>query len=102
MSVRRRALDSLTRPRLLDLAGVAEVVVPASAPRPDILDKVSRKSSVPLRTLLGEFSRDELKLACHHLDLDTTGIEKSRLVRRIVALARAEGRVPTAAKRHSE
>lgn len=92
MSARRGALDSLTRLRLLNLARIADLTIPAAAPRHDILDKVSRKSSVSLLTLLAQFTRDELKLACHQLGLDTTGVKKSRLIRRITTLARTENR----------
>jgi adenine-specific DNA-methyltransferase len=90
MSVRRTALNSLTRPRLFELARVADLTIPTSTPRPDILDKISRKRSVPLRTLLAQFTRDELKLACHQLDIDTTGTEKNKLIRRITTLVHTE------------
>ena len=88
MTVRRVILNSLTRPRLIDLTRLADLTLSASAPRGEILDRISRKSSVSLRSLLDHFTRDELKLACHHLDLDTTGNEKSKLIRRITSMVR--------------
>ena len=87
MSVRRTVLNSLTRASLIDLARVVDLTLSASARRGEILDRISRKSSLSLHSLLSHFTRDELKLACHQLDLDTTGIEKNKLARRIAALA---------------
>jgi hypothetical protein len=46
-------------------------MLPTSTPRDEILDRISRKNSVSLRSLLGYFMRDELKLACHQLDIET-------------------------------
>jgi len=88
MSSRRTALDVLTRLRLRQIAGRAGIDFKSSASRTEMLDKLSRSHSIPLKTLLTDFLRDELKLACQRLELDHTGRERIGLIKRIVAAER--------------
>lgn len=60
MNIRRVTLNSLTRPRLIDLVRAADLRLPASAPRGEILDRINRKSSISLRLLLAELSKVQI------------------------------------------
>jgi DNA modification methylase len=92
MTVRRRVLDVLTRPRLLAIGAAFELDVTANTLRGQALDALSRKSIIRLRDILTEFYRRELKLACQHLELDTKGVERERLIRRILSAARKDAK----------
>ena len=94
MSVRRTALDVLTRPRLREIALKVGIEFYANTSRPDMLDSVSRSHSIPFKDLLAHYLRDELKLACQKLDLDDTGREKQTLVKRLVAVDRQTKKPP--------
>ena len=99
MSVRRTALDVLTRPRLREIALKVGIEFYANTSRPDMLDSVSRSHSIPFKNLLAHYLRDELKLACQKLELDDTGREKKVLIKRLVAADRQAKKAP--AKRKS-
>ena len=88
MSIRHTALNVLTRPRLREIALKVGIDFYATASRTDMLDSVSRSRSVPLKDLLAQYLRDELKLSCQKLDMDDTGREKQVLIKRIVAADR--------------
>ena len=88
MSVRRTALDVLTRPRLREIALKVGIEFYANTSRPDMLDSISRSHSIPFKDLLGHYLRDELKLACQKLDLDDTARQKQVLIKRLVTADR--------------
>jgi len=75
MSVRRSALDVLTRPRLREVALKVGISLYSNVSRNEMIDGIGRSHSVPLKELLAQFLRDELKLACQRLELDDRGRE---------------------------
>lgn len=98
MSVRRAALDVLTRPRLREIALKVGIEFYANTSRPDMLDSVSRSHSIPFKDLLAHYLRDELKLACQKLDLDDTGRERQVLIKRLVVADR-QAKKPSAKRK---
>jgi len=88
MSIRRTALDALTRPRLWDVARKVGIVFYSNASRHEMVNGVCRSHRVPFKELLSHFLRDELKLACQRLELGDNGRERSELIKRIIALDR--------------
>jgi DNA modification methylase len=88
MSIRRTALDVLTRPRLHDIARRTGIEISSSASRAEMLDRISRSHSVPFKKLVEEFFRVELKLVCQRLKLEDGGREGQLLVMRIVTAER--------------
>ena len=88
MSIRRVALDVLTRPRLQEIARKVGIDFPSNAPRNELLDRMSRSHSISFKDLLAHLLRDELKLACQRLGLKDTGRERRELIHRIIAADR--------------
>jgi len=88
MSVRRAALDVLTRLRLREVALKVGISFYSNTSRDEMIDGIGRSLSIPLKELLAQFLRDELKLACQRLDLDNRGRELRELIERIIALDR--------------
>ena len=98
MSIRRTALDVLSRPRMQEIAQRAGLEFKASATRTEMLDRVSRSHSIPFKSLLTHYLRDELKLACQRLQLDDRGRERHDLIKRVIAAERHSGTKKAKAK----
>jgi type I restriction enzyme M protein len=82
--LRRAALETLGRDRLVALAGQFEVEVADRRSKDAAVDALNRARKLDFAVLLGELSRDELKGICRALDLDDSGKEKGPIVERIL------------------
>lgn len=85
MSVtRRRIFENLTLARIRELLVVFDIHGLAGLNKADLIDKLSRKSSLKPETVLNGLKRDELKALCETLELDTSGREKQLLIDRLL------------------
>ena len=85
MSAKRTILESLTKRRLIELASVFEVGPGLSKlGKDELVDEFARLRRTKLDELLPELSRDELKLACEMMGLDSAGREKQVIIDRIL------------------
>jgi len=81
---RKDILKSLTRVRLLDLAGTFEVSGLSGQAKGSIVAVLARKRSISTEALLEQLKRDELKAICRAAGLDDSGRKKALIIRRIL------------------
>lgn len=85
MSVTRREIfENLTLARTRELLAILEIDGLTGLNKADLIDKLSRKSSLKPETVLNELKRDELKALCEAQGLDTSGREKQLLIDRLL------------------
>jgi type I restriction enzyme M protein len=87
--LRRAALESLGRDRLVALADQFDISVSDRRSKDAAVDALNRSKKLDFVALLGELSRDELKGICGALELDDSGREKGAIVERILAAGTA-------------
>lgn len=81
---KRSSLQTLKRPRLLELAEVFEVDVSGRAKHEELVDALVARRSVSLEDALAHVSRDDLKAICDAHELDRSGKAKAPIVARIL------------------
>lgn len=85
MSISQRQIfESLTMARGREVAGFFGLEGLSGLSKDALVDALSGKRSLAPETILAELSRDELKLLCKRLGLDTSGREKRVLVERLL------------------
>lgn len=84
MITRRQIFENLTLARTKELIGVLEIEGMSGLKKADLIDKLSRKSSLQPETVLNELMRDELKGLCEAQGLDSSGREKQLLINRLL------------------
>ena len=83
MTKKQRLLATLTKQRLIEIAGQFEITSLTALGKDDIVSEISAKRSVLVEDVLEFLTRDELKAICEELGLDSTGKEKNVLIERI-------------------
>lgn len=81
---KRTSLETLKRPRLLEVAEAFEVEVSSRAKYDELLDALVSARSLKLEDVLPTLSRDELKAICDAHKLDRSGKAKAPIVARIL------------------
>ena len=85
MSITRRQIfENLTLARSREVADLLAIEDLARLNKQALIDKLSRKSSLPPELVLNELKRDELKKLCEDLSLDSSGREKQQLINRLL------------------
>jgi DNA modification methylase len=84
MTKKQRILGTLTRQRLIEIAGNFDIAGLTAYGKDDIVSELSRKRSFAIEEVLEYLSRDELKGICLELGIDDTGKEKHILIDRII------------------
>ncbi len=85
MSITRRQIfENLTLARTRDLLTTLGIDSMTDLNKADLIDKLSRKSSLKPEMVLNEFKRDELKALCEAQGLDSSGREKPLLIDRLL------------------
>ncbi len=90
--IRRKALEQLSRDRLLDITDSYGLDVEDRRVIDDHIIAIMRSRSVNFEDILEGLTRDELKDICAALSLDESGREKAPLIDRILSLAEDEPR----------
>ena len=93
----RDALDVLTKPRLLEIAGTLGLGVPGRLPKPRLVDAIAASPRAPFPRILEMLRRDELKAMCRAAGIDDSGRAKATIVNRILG-RRPEGGTDTLTK----
>ena len=94
----RAALDTLSKPRLLEIAAAFDLEVSSRLRKGELVDALASSQRAPFRHALQLLSRDELKAICRAAGLDDSGREKARLAERILRRGvRDRSTVPRAA-----
>lgn len=88
----RTVLNSLPRPRLVDLGRTFAVSVPPGGTRDEQINALLAAGTLRFRDLLGALGRDELKAACRAHGLDDAGRARPLLAARLL---RAHGTAET-------
>lgn len=81
---KRSSLETLKRPRLIELAEAFDVEVSSRAKHGELVDALVAARSVRLEEVLVTLSRDELKAICDAHELDRSGRAKAPIVARIL------------------
>lgn len=85
MSVTRRQIfEHLTLARTRELLAILDINGLSGLNKADLIDKLSRKSSLKPATVLEQLKRDELKALCEAQGLDSSGREKQLLIDRLL------------------
>jgi nucleoid DNA-binding protein len=87
------ALDTLSKPRLLEIAAAFELGVTPRAKKPEVVDRLVRSRRASLERILTLLKRDELKAICVAAGLDDSGRRKAPIAARILG---GDGAVATA------
>jgi hypothetical protein len=95
---KRDLLETLTRPRLTELAAIWELEVRKTAAKGELISAFVRRRGIPVPDLLDELTRDELKAACRAFDLDDGGRAKREIAARILAAGMEAESVPGAVR----
>jgi len=80
----RSSLDTLTKPRLLEIATRFGIEVAASRPKAEVIDVLAASKRASFEQILHELRRDELKEICRGHGVDDKSREKQVLVDRIL------------------
>jgi integration host factor subunit beta len=89
----RTALDTLSKPRLLEIAAAFTLDVAARSTKPEVVERLARSRRASLDRILTLLKRDELKAICAAAGLDDSGRRKAPIAARILGEGSA---VPTA------
>lgn len=81
---KRSSLETLKRPRLIEVAEAFEVEVSSRAKHDELVDALVSARSLKLDDVLPTLSRDELKAICDAHNLDRSGRAKAPIVARIL------------------
>ncbi len=92
----RSALATLTKPRLLEIAGALHFGLPGYLLKDDLIEALASSPRAPFPQVLDLLKRDELKAICRAAGLDDSGREKAQIAERI--LGRADGHTVTLTK----
>ena len=85
MSINRRQIfESLTLARTRELLAILDIDGMTGLNKADLIDRLSRKSSLQPETVLNALKRDELKALCEAQGLDASGREKQLLIARLL------------------
>jgi type I restriction enzyme M protein len=85
MSVTRRQIfEHLTLARTRELLAILDIEGMTGLNKADLIDKLSRKSSLKPETVLEQLKREELKALCEAQGLDSSGREKQLLIDRLL------------------
>ena len=80
----RKALASLTRARLVELAVGFELDAGSRAGKDELIDALARSRRASYEKVLDVLKRDELKAICRAHDLDDSGRAKNAIIERIL------------------
>lgn len=81
---KRSSLETLKRPRLIEIAQAFDVEVSSRAKHEELVDALVAARTVRLEEASGTLSRDELKAICDAHELDRSGRGKAPIVARIL------------------
>jgi len=102
MTKKQRILTTLTKQRLIEIAGQFEISGLTGYSKGDIVLDLSRRRSLSVEGVLEYLTRDELKGICLELGLDETGKEKNILIDRIIGNIDGKEPAPEIAKQENE
>jgi integration host factor subunit beta len=80
----RDALDVLTKPRLVAIAGAVGLDLPAQLRKVEIVDAIASSQRAPFPLILSLLKRDELKAICRAAGIDDSDRPKARIADRIL------------------
>ncbi|MEE8525070.1 MAG: HU family DNA-binding protein [Thermoanaerobaculia bacterium] len=89
----RKALEALTKSRLLEIATAFDLEVTPRPKKSDLIERLARSRRASLERILTLLKRDELKAICLAAGLDASGRRKAPIAARILGEGSA---VPTA------
>lgn len=77
-------LETLSKPRLIELGRTFAIAVPGNATKELQVDALAGAGTLGFRELLAALSRDELKVACRSHEVDDTGRARTALAARLL------------------
>jgi type I restriction enzyme M protein len=84
MSTKRKVLEALVKDDLQALVAHFEVDVGDRRVRDQLVDALAGSKTAGLEDILGQLSRDSLKVACRGLGMDDSGKDKATIVARLL------------------
>jgi len=99
--LRRKALEGLSRDALAAITGKLDLPVEDRRAQTAHFEAILKAKGTSFGDILRQLSRNDLKVICEALDLDTDGKEKEPIVQRILA-AEADGTTPAPAAVQAE
>ncbi len=93
----RGALDTLTRPRLLEIAGALGLGLVGRLHKRELIDAIAASPRAPFPRIVQVLRRDELEAICRAAGIDEAGREKADIANRILG-RRPDGSTETLTK----